>query len=253
MVLPEPGNLGHHRDTPSEYRCREKRLGKKQPGKVSVPPQIKSRKAAKLSIGSEPTRNHHKSSQVGEPGPCGGVDGSRVLAELVSSQSGVIRGKRGGVAPLGIGKLGKPSPLRNALLFCRQPSNLKSLITRSALLHPAKNGTYPCGKKQCKTCPHILTSDKIPIPDTLEEYSIHGHYNCSSIKCTKCTTGGLYIGETGQSLRKRNTPHQFTVTNHKTGHTNRKSFQYPSSLHKGFWFLRAILKQIMKEKCGNTN
>ncbi|OCT78073.1 hypothetical protein XELAEV_18029172mg [Xenopus laevis] len=84
------------------------------------------------------------------------------------------------------------------LLAFRQPPNLKSLITRSALLHPTKNGTYPCDKKQCKTCPHILISDKIPIPDTLEEYSIHGHYNCSSsnvvylIQCTKCITGGLY-------------------------------------------------------------
>ncbi|OCT76179.1 hypothetical protein XELAEV_18031371mg [Xenopus laevis] len=47
------------------------------------------------------------------------------------------------------------------LLAFRQPPNLKSLITRSALLQPTKNGTYPCGKKQCKTCPHILTFEKI--------------------------------------------------------------------------------------------
>ncbi|OCT80588.1 hypothetical protein XELAEV_18027402mg [Xenopus laevis] len=66
------------------------------------------------------------------------------------------------------------------LLAFRQPPNLKSLITRSALLHPTKNGTYPCRKKQCKTCPHILTSEKIPILDTLEEYNIHGHYNYTS-------------------------------------------------------------------------
>ncbi|OCT80127.1 hypothetical protein XELAEV_18026936mg [Xenopus laevis] len=51
------------------------------------------------------------------------------------------------------------------LLAFRQPPNLKSLITRSALLYPTKNGTYHCGKKQCKTCPLILTSDKLPIPD----------------------------------------------------------------------------------------
>ncbi|OCT84288.1 hypothetical protein XELAEV_18022446mg [Xenopus laevis] len=107
------------------------------------------------------------------------------------------------------------------LLAFRQPPNLKSLITRSALLQPTNNGTYPCGKKQCKTCPHIQTSDKIPIPDTLEEYSIHGHYNCSSsnvvylIQCIKCITGGLYIGETWQSLRKRNKHDQFTITNKK--------------------------------------
>ncbi|OCT84254.1 hypothetical protein XELAEV_18022402mg [Xenopus laevis] len=99
------------------------------------------------------------------------------------------------------------------LLAFRQPPNLNLLITRSALLNPTKNGTYPCAKKQCKTCPHILTSGKIPILDTLEEYSIHGHYNCSSsnvvylIQSTKCNTVGLYIGETGQTLRKRNTHH----------------------------------------------
>ncbi|OCT95477.1 hypothetical protein XELAEV_18013161mg [Xenopus laevis] len=58
-----------------------------------------------------------------------------------------------------------------------------------------------------------IQTDKIPIPDTLEEYSIHGHYNCSSsnvvylIQSTKCITGGLYIEETGQSLRKINTHH----------------------------------------------
>ncbi|OCT82554.1 hypothetical protein XELAEV_18025086mg [Xenopus laevis] len=107
------------------------------------------------------------------------------------------------------------------LLAFRQPPNLKSLITRSALLQPTKNGTYPCGKKHCKKCSHILTSDKIQIPDTLEEYSIYGHYNCSTsnvvylIQCTKCITGGLYIGETGQSQRKRNTHHRFTITNKK--------------------------------------
>ncbi|OCT74617.1 hypothetical protein XELAEV_18033603mg [Xenopus laevis] len=110
----------------------------------------------------------------------------------------------------------------------------KSLITRSTLLHPTKYGTYPCGKKkkQCKTCPHILTSDKIPIPDTLEDYSIHGHYNCSSnvvylIQCTKCITGGLYIGETGQSLRKRNTHRRFTITNKKLDTPIRNHFNGP--------------------------
>ncbi|OCT98796.1 hypothetical protein XELAEV_18011030mg [Xenopus laevis] len=53
----------------------------------------------------------------------------------------------------------------------------------------------------------------------LEEYSIHGQYNCSSsnivylIQCTRCPTGGLYIGETGQSPRERNTHHCYTITN----------------------------------------
>ncbi|OCT61899.1 hypothetical protein XELAEV_18047931mg [Xenopus laevis] len=47
------------------------------------------------------------------------------------------------------------------LLAFRQSPNLKKLITRCALSQPTKNGTYPCGKKQCKTCPHIQISDRI--------------------------------------------------------------------------------------------
>ncbi|OCT91557.1 hypothetical protein XELAEV_18014616mg [Xenopus laevis] len=118
------------------------------------------------------------------------------------------------------------------LLAFRQPPNLKSLITRSALLQPTKM-EHTRRKKQCKTCPHILNLDKIPILDTLEEYSIHGHYNCSTsnvvylIQCTKCITGGLSIGDTGQSLRKRNTHHRFTITNKKRDTPIGKHFNSP--------------------------
>ncbi|OCT99150.1 hypothetical protein XELAEV_18004941mg [Xenopus laevis] len=84
------------------------------------------------------------------------------------------------------------------LLAFRQPPNLKSL-QEVPYCTPPKVEHTPVAIKQCKTCPHILTSDKIPIPDTLQEYSMHGQYNCSSsnvvylIQCTKCITGGLYI------------------------------------------------------------
>ncbi|OCU00140.1 hypothetical protein XELAEV_18005928mg [Xenopus laevis] len=74
-----------------------------------------------------------------------------------------------------------------------------------------------------------------------QEYSTHGHYNCSSfnvvyfIQCTKCITGGLYIEETGQSLRKRNTHHRFTITNKKLDTPIGIHFSSPHhSLYKGF-------------------
>ncbi|OCT64684.1 hypothetical protein XELAEV_18045781mg [Xenopus laevis] len=94
----------------------------------------------------------------------------------------------------------------------------------------AKNNAKPA---------HILTSDKIPIPDTLEEYSIHGHYNGSSsnvvylIQCTKYITLGLYIGETGQSLRKRNAHHPFTITNKKLDTPIGNHFNGPHHSIKG--------------------
>ncbi|OCT61846.1 hypothetical protein XELAEV_18047876mg [Xenopus laevis] len=96
----------------------------------------------------------------------------------------------------------------------RQPPNLKSLITRSALLHPTKNGTYPCDKKQCKICPHIRQNTnsrhrEIQPPWSLQLFFFH----CGVF--TKCITEGLYIGEIVQSLRKRNTHHPFTITNKK--------------------------------------
>ncbi|OCU02324.1 hypothetical protein XELAEV_18008087mg [Xenopus laevis] len=77
---------------------------------------------------------------------------------------------------------------------------------KKCLIAPHQKWNIPLCQKIMQNLPHILTSDKIPILDTLEEYSIHNHYNCSSsnvvylIQCTKCITGGLYIGETGLSL-----------------------------------------------------
>ncbi|OCT74320.1 hypothetical protein XELAEV_18033285mg [Xenopus laevis] len=64
------------------------------------------------------------------------------------------------------------------LLAFRQPPNLRKLIIRSSLSGPMNNGTHPCGRKRCKTCPHILSADRVQIPGTIEEYYIHGHYTC---------------------------------------------------------------------------
>ncbi|OCT72086.1 hypothetical protein XELAEV_18035060mg, partial [Xenopus laevis] len=41
------------------------------------------------------------------------------------------------------------------LLAFRQPPNLRKLLIRSSLSGPTNNGTHPCGRKRCKTCPHM--------------------------------------------------------------------------------------------------
>ncbi|OCT62644.1 hypothetical protein XELAEV_18043729mg [Xenopus laevis] len=84
------------------------------------------------------------------------------------------------------------------LLAFRQPPNPRKLIIRSSLSGPTNNGTHPCGRKRYKTCPHILSADRVQIPGTIEEYYIHDHYTCLSsnvvnaITCTKCPTRGIY-------------------------------------------------------------
>ncbi|OCT63768.1 hypothetical protein XELAEV_18044864mg [Xenopus laevis] len=52
----------------------------------------------------------------------------------------------------------------------------------------------------------ILCKDQVAIRNTQKVYTILDHYSCASsnvvymITCTRCSTGGIYIGETGQKL-----------------------------------------------------
>ncbi|CAJ0966638.1 unnamed protein product [Ranitomeya imitator] len=64
----------------------------------------------------------------------------------------------------------------------------------------AAAGTFPCNQKKFKTCPFIMTTDKIKIPNSHQNYKIPGTFSCVTsnvvylIICTKCPTGGLYVG-----------------------------------------------------------
>ncbi|OCT76685.1 hypothetical protein XELAEV_18031886mg [Xenopus laevis] len=101
------------------------------------------------------------------------------------------------------------------LLFYRQPPNLKKMIVRSALPKTTKAGTFPCNR--CKTCTYILCKDQVAIPNTQKVYTILDHYSCASsnviymITCTRCSTGGLYICETGQKLCTRMNHHRHKI------------------------------------------
>ncbi|OCT82429.1 hypothetical protein XELAEV_18024959mg [Xenopus laevis] len=89
-----------------------------------------------------------------------------------------------------------------------QPPNLRKMIVRSAL---------------------PKTTKAVAIPNTQKVYTILDYYLCASsnvvymITCTRCSTGGIYIGETGQKLR--------TWMNHHRHKINTKSCDTPVGQH----------------------
>ncbi|OCT99707.1 hypothetical protein XELAEV_18005490mg [Xenopus laevis] len=115
------------------------------------------------------------------------------------------------------------------LLFYRQPPNLRKMIVRSSLPKTTKAGTFPSNSNRCETCKYILCKDQVAIPNTQKVYTILDHYACVSsnvvymITCTRCSTGGRYIGETGQKLRTRMNHHRHKI--------NTKSCDTPVGQH----------------------
>ncbi|OCT98644.1 hypothetical protein XELAEV_18010880mg [Xenopus laevis] len=87
------------------------------------------------------------------------------------------------------------------LLSYRQPPNLRKMIVRH----------------------------QVAIQNTQKVYTILDHYSCASsnvvymITCTRCSTGGKYIGETGQNLRTRMKHHRHRI--------NTKSCDTPVGQH----------------------
>ncbi|OCT57267.1 hypothetical protein XELAEV_18003779mg [Xenopus laevis] len=88
------------------------------------------------------------------------------------------------------------------------------MIVRSALPETTKAGTFPCNSNRCETCKYILCKIQVAIPNTEKVYTILDHYSCS--------TGGIYIGETGQKLRTRMNHHRHKI--------NTKSCDTPGTL-----------------------
>ncbi|OCT55971.1 hypothetical protein XELAEV_18004425mg, partial [Xenopus laevis] len=82
---------------------------------------------------------------------------------------------------------------------------------------------------RCETCKSILCKDQVAIPNTQKVYTILDHHSCASsnvvsmITCTWCSTGGRYIGETGQRLRTRMNHHRHKI--------NTKSCDTPVGQH----------------------
>ncbi|OCU02312.1 hypothetical protein XELAEV_18008074mg [Xenopus laevis] len=69
---------------------------------------------------------------------------------------------------------------------------------------------------RCETCKYILCKDQVAMPNTQKVYTIRD-YSCASsnvvhiFTCTKCSTGGRFIGETGQQLCTRMNHHRHKI------------------------------------------
>ncbi|CAM4643748.1 unnamed protein product [Lepidochelys kempii] len=84
----------------------------------------------------------------------------------------------------------------------RQPPNLKQILTSNHTPHnrTTNPGTKPCNKSLCQLCPHIYSRDI--------SHPIRGSFPCTSTNVIDAIMGqqcpsAMYIGQTGQSLRKR--------------------------------------------------
>ncbi|XP_065414590.1 uncharacterized protein LOC135973774 [Chrysemys picta bellii] len=108
------------------------------------------------------------------------------------------------------------------VLAYRQPPNLKQILTsnHTSLNKTTNPGTYPCNKPRCQLCPHIYSSDIIIGPNHIS-HTIRGSFTCTStnviyaIMCQQCPSA-MYIGQTGQSLRKRINGHKSDIRNQNT-------------------------------------
>ncbi|XP_074792641.1 uncharacterized protein LOC141975875 [Natator depressus] len=106
------------------------------------------------------------------------------------------------------------------VLAYRQPPNLKQILTSNHIPHnrTTNPGTYPCNKARCQLCPHIYSGDIITGPNHIS-HTIRGSFTCTStnviyaIMCRQCPSA-MYIGQTGQSLRKRINGHKSDVKNY---------------------------------------
>ena len=102
------------------------------------------------------------------------------------------------------------------MLAYRQPPNLRKILVRSKITPSLPSGTFPCNKVRCKLCRHMDNSE-IHLPNSTERFTPVGNFNCDSpnlvylIRCRRCPK--IYIGETGQSLRKRINGHKHSIRN----------------------------------------
>ncbi|OCT62257.1 hypothetical protein XELAEV_18043341mg [Xenopus laevis] len=91
------------------------------------------------------------------------------------------------------------------------------MIVRSALPKTNKAGKFSCNSSRHGTCKYILYKDLVAIPNKQKVYTNRHYYSCASsnvvsmITCTRCSTGGRYIGETGRKLRTRMNHHRHTI------------------------------------------
>ena len=102
----------------------------------------------------------------------------------------------------------------------RRAKNLKDLLVHSSLPQVLQRqiGSFPCNRRDCRTCPFINSSDRITT--TQGQIKISGFFTCISsqliysVSRRKCP-GVVYIGETGRGLGDRFREHRLDVIKKK--------------------------------------
>ena len=103
------------------------------------------------------------------------------------------------------------------LVSFRQTDSLHNKLVRSNQnRQTTENGTFPCKYPRCMTCANIQQGHCITFKNTT--HYIHGRFTCESmgvvymITCNKPSCASVvYIGETGQMLRRRMNGHRHSI------------------------------------------
>ncbi|XP_056419473.1 uncharacterized protein LOC130360909 [Hyla sarda] len=106
------------------------------------------------------------------------------------------------------------------MLVSRRAPNLRDLLTRSHFQRPTRtlgrgfkhHGSYPCG--DCTACQFMTPKQEFTNPRNGKSYHLKNYINCKTsqvIYTIICPCGKLYVGQTGQQLRKRIQKHLSTI------------------------------------------
>ena len=104
------------------------------------------------------------------------------------------------------------------LIAYRQPPNFKRILTSNKNPQPHP-GTFPCNTPRCQLCVHIRTDNIVTGPNNYK-FTIRERFTCTSsnvvylLSCLLCPKA-IYIGETGNTIRKRINGHKSDIRNNK--------------------------------------
>ena len=104
-----------------------------------------------------------------------------------------------------------PVPL---LIAYRQPPNFKRILTSNKNPQPHP-GNSPCNTPRCQLCVHIRTDNVVTGPNNYK-FTIRQRFTCISsnvvylLSCLLCPKA-IYIGETGNTIRKRINGHKSDI------------------------------------------
>ena len=91
----------------------------------------------------------------------------------------------------------------------RRDTNLRDQLVSSKLGPSPAPGTFPCGRRRCRNCAHVLQVDTLVGPKG--QHRISDHFSCTTpnvvyaIVCRLCKH--IYVGQTSQIMGNRMAQH----------------------------------------------